>query len=88
MNADPWIGDKSWIQRGVCDFTPHEGEPICGAMAIVHVLSESAIHGEVQLASCDRHAPVARLAGRMLDEHPYDSTCRAGQCLWLRADEE
>ena len=87
MSSEPWIGDEndrgSACGFGLDEFDPSKGH--CPERATVHIWSESAIHGEVSLSTCGRHAPLARAAGRFLGEHPFGEGCQA-HSTWFRAD--
>ena len=88
MSSEPWIGDEMADHPGRCIYSLDEFDPnssVCGAPATVHVCSESAMYGEVSLSTCDRHAPIARAAGRLVGEHPFGDGCRA-HSTWFRLD--
>lgn len=85
MSNEPWIGDVNEGPRGGCCYADKPGDPECRNPATVHILSESAIHGQVTLPTCDRHASTARAAGPVLGEHPYGSACQ-GAAVWWRFD--
>lgn len=59
---------------------PTPEDPACGAPAAVHLLCDAPGWGVVGLDSCVVHAPIARRAGVLLDEHSYEDSCRAGRC--------
>lgn len=84
MSDDPWIGDATTKETSGCGFGgsgPGDG-PKCTDPATVHVMSESAIHGVVSLSACDRHAPIARAAGPLIDEHPFGPGCDSQPSYW------
>ncbi len=73
---DAWIGDVSDDGRqGTCVFSVGPSDPRCGAPATVHLCCESAIYGPVGLTACNAHAPIARMAGPLLGEHPFTADC-------------
>ena len=84
MNHEPWIGDATADDAGTCSFNSGAlGEgPRCSEQPTLHVKTESAMHGVVALPTCDRHAPIARAAGLLLDEHPYGPGCRGQTSFW------
>ncbi|MFC0626149.1 hypothetical protein [Kribbella deserti] len=80
MTSEPWIGDAATNDHGGCRYALNEfaaAEDIrrCGAPATVHIMSESAMHGLVSLASCEKHADIARAAGAYVGEHRFGPNC-------------
>ncbi len=47
-----------------------------------HVRVEDPRYGEVCLSSCDKHLPVARAAGKFLQEHTFEGWCGFPASLW------
>jgi hypothetical protein len=82
VNSEPWIGDESTDSPDGCHYSDKPGVPRCGAVATVHILSESAITGLLALSACDRHAPIARAAGPYLGEHAFGAGCMAIPSMW------
>jgi hypothetical protein len=80
--TEPWIGDENADDPGICTYSPAPERPVCGLPATVHVLTESAIHGVVGLASCDEHMFTARAAGPYISEHPYGPGCSNRPARW------
>lgn len=86
-NVEPWIGDATTEAGDECNFSAGAlGDgPKCQQRATRHVLSESAMHGLVALTTCDVHAPIARSAGVLNDEHAYGPGCSGLSSLWTQA---
>jgi len=82
MSTDPWIGDRAADSPGTCCFAVAPGQPRCDQAATIHILSESAIHRLVALATCDRHAPIGRAAGATIAEHSFGPGCAASRPSW------
>lgn len=59
----PWVGAPSDEYRAVCLYSEKPGSPYCHDPATLHVKVEDATYGEVALATCDTHAPIARASG-------------------------
>lgn len=84
--SEPGVGPASTDYRGVCQYHGPTGHgPPCGEPATVHVRTMSASWGDVSLASCDRHAPIARAAGGFMAEHRHWGVCGLPGTVW--ADE-
>lgn len=79
---EPHIGAASDEYRSVCLYSPHSGLPACGQQATRHVLTADDRYGPVGLPTCDTHAPTARLAGRLLAEHPFAGWCGFPSTIW------
>lgn len=58
----------------------------CGRTPVVHVATFSDATGLVELASCRRHAVLARLAADLIAEHRYGARCDAGRCWPINAN--
>lgn len=72
----PGVGAQ--IPRGreaLCGYSPGPEGELCPDDAEVHVFVTSGGRGLVALPSCTRHAPIARKAGRFVDEHPFTAGC-------------
>lgn len=83
----PGVGGPSDEHRAVCEYTGLvEDGPACGEPATVHILTVATGWGRVALASCDRHAGIARRAGLYEAEHPHRSVCGLPGTIWT--DEE
>lgn len=78
----PFVGPETYEYRAVCVYSPLLGDPQCGAPADMHVMVDSAVYGVVALASCKRHAAIARAAGTWLAEHPHTGVCGLPAALW------
>lgn len=82
----PGVGRPSDDHRAACQYTGLTADgPACGEPATVHILTVATGWGRVALASCDRHAPIARAAGLYEAEHPHRGVCGLPAALW--ADE-
>lgn len=64
---EPWIGPPATGSGCRARWSP--GWPACGAPVTIHVLSESAIDGVINIPVCEAHAPSARVAGVYTGEH-------------------
>lgn len=64
-----------------CSYRNADQQP-CGAPATVHLLV--ATNGTVAtvLSSCDEHAPIARSAAIVRQEHAYDVWCDMPGAVW------
>lgn len=84
---NPGVGRPSDDHRAACQYTGlTEDGPPCGEPATVHVMTAAWGWGTVSLASCDRHAGIARRAGAYRAEHPHRGVCGLPAALWT--DEE
>lgn len=75
MSNPPRVGDPSDDYRSVCTYSPTPAAPQCTAAAELHVRVISLDWGEVSLATCARHAEIARASGICRDEHPHAGFC-------------
>ena len=81
-NEVPRVGTESDEYRAVCVYSLRPGEPQCGRPAVVHVRTRDSHYGEVVLATCTEHLPIARAAGEFLQEHQYEGWCGFPASLW------
>ena len=65
-----------------CAFQADLDSPFCGAPPTVHLRVLSEAWGDVSLDSCDAHAGIARAAGQLVDEHPYEPDCLPSVGCW------
>lgn len=80
----PYVGEASDEYRAVCVYSPTPGAEQCGAAATTHVrVLDCGGYGEVCLASCADHAPVARAAGALVAEHAFSGCCGLPATMWL-----
>lgn len=83
----PWVGEPCSDQHtGRCAYAPHPGLPMCGQPATVHLRVTDHVHGLVELAACDRHAPIARAAAPVDAEHPHEWVCGLPGTVWVMPD--
>jgi hypothetical protein len=82
-SARPWVGAPSDEHRAVCVYADEPGSPYCHKPATRHIRVEDATYGEVALASCDTHAPIARASGRFVEEHTYEGFCGIAGTIWV-----
>jgi hypothetical protein len=82
MGTQPWVGEETDEYLPVCVYADRSGQPKCGEPATVHVWSIAAPYGNVMLASCAAHAPIARTAGRIIMEHRYEGVCGFPSTIW------
>jgi hypothetical protein len=78
----PRVGAESDEYRAVCVYSEQPGEPKCGQPATTHVRVKDPHYGEVSLVTCARHLPIARAAGKFLQEHKYEGWCGFPASLW------
>lgn len=78
----PRVGSATDEHRAVCVYSLRAGEPQCGKPATTHVRVRDGHYGEVALATCAQHLPVARSAGEFLQEHAYEGWCGFPASLW------
>jgi hypothetical protein len=77
----PGVGAE--IPRGreaLCGYSPGPEGELCPDDAEVHVFVTSGARGLVALSACTQHAPIARVAGRFVDEHPFTAACADQTC--------
>lgn len=80
----PGVGGPSHEYRAVCAYSgPTRGQPECGEPATLHVLTVSDASELVALATCDRHAGIARRAGDVQDEHEHQGVCGLPGTVWV-----
>lgn len=80
---EPGVGGPSGDYRAVCAYTgSRDGEHVCGEPAAVHLMVNDPAWGTIGLAACDRHAPVARVAGVVLGEHEHSGLCGLPGTFW------
>lgn len=79
----PWVGPASDEYRAVCVFAEQPGSPKCDAPATVHIRVADGTYGEVSLASCDRHASIARATAPVVAEHTYEGFCDFPASVWV-----
>jgi hypothetical protein len=82
----PTVGAPSDEYRAVCDYSHRPDTAQCGQPATRHIRTLSPAWGEVALATCDRHAPIARAAGQFVAEHEYTGVCGFPATVWLDAE--
>jgi hypothetical protein len=79
----PGVGGPSDEYRAICQFTGlTDHGPACGQPAQVHILTVATGWGLVALASCGRHAGVARRAGAYQAEHLHAGVCGLPGVVW------
>jgi hypothetical protein len=78
----PTVGAPSDEYRAVCVYSHRPDTAQCGKPATVHVRTISPTWGEVALATCDGHAPIARAAGELVAEHEHAGVCGFPGTLW------
>jgi hypothetical protein len=79
----PTVGPESDEYRAVCVFAPMPGEPQCSEPATRHLrVDDEGAYGEVALAACDSHVPIARATGRLIQEHVYEGVCGFPATIW------
>jgi hypothetical protein len=78
----PRVGVESDEWRAVCLYSDGPCEPQCNVSAVVHLRVQDPTYGQVALPSCTQHAPIARLAGRLIQEHAHAGTCGLPGTLW------
>ncbi len=83
MNDKPRVGEPSTDHRPVCAFSAKPGAPQCVERATFHIRVISIEWGEVALATCDAHAPIARSTGIVHDEHEFTGCCGMEPVVWM-----
>lgn len=82
----PTVGAPSDEYRAVCVYSHRPDTAQCGDPATRHIRTVDATWGEVALAACDRHAPIARAAGLFVAEHEHAGVCGFPATVWLDAE--
>lgn len=82
----PTVGPASDEHRAVCVYSPRPGDPQCDRPATLHVRTDTDEYRQVALSTCDRHAPIARVAGRFVAEHEHALLCGLPGTLWAEVE--
>lgn len=86
--AEPSVGAESDEYRAVCLYSDRPGSPRCGEPAVLHIGVEDTNYGSVAdygliaLATCSRHAPMARASARFVNEHAFEGFCGFPATRW------
>lgn len=83
MTAAPFVGLPD-DNPGTCAFAGVDltGDR-CAQQPTTHLRVMAPGWGDVALATCDGHEPLARAAGTVLDEHPWNrDTCSTAREPW------
>lgn len=83
MTVQPWVGPPSDEYRAVCVYSDRPSQLQCAEPATLHVKVEDGHYGCVALATCDRHASIARASGRFVEEHIYEGVCGMAGTIWV-----
>lgn len=78
----PRVGEESTDHRAICAWSATPISPQCTATAELHIRVISLDYGDVVLASCHNHAPIARATGIQHGEHPFTHYCGLPGTLW------
>lgn len=79
----PTVGTESTDYSAACQYSADPAAPQCTEAASLHIRVICLEYGEVSLASCARHASIARATGIYRDEHPFAGFCGLPATLWL-----
>lgn len=79
---EPTVGLPSDEYRAVCVYSDEPGAPQCNEPAALHVMVDDQKYGCVSLATCTKHARIARAAGSYRMEHPFEGFCGFPGTLW------